>query len=369
MLTKNEMRTSTVNLKYIDALKGIAILLVVLVHFNQSFNAPNHIIRLLSGLGSHGVQFFFIISAFLLCCSYYKNISSQNYSLLRFVRDRISRVLPLYYVSLVVYIIMRLTIGAFGGLVIWKSVICHILLINGLIPNYINDLLGIEWYVADLFILYSLTPILLRIIKNIRGSIIAFVLSVILAFLVKEIYSYLVEVGVVEDGVFMHFFFTTSGFFVQFPCMAMGIVVYYLTKDISNKVNKDLIFYFGITFVILLFTIIFYLVFGLVVLTSVSIFSLIGGGMFIVSSKIEPKFEMPAISFVSKPLCYLGKHSYGIYLFHFIIIYYFSQYLQTPKYMLSWIGLFLIIVIMSLIIGNLLKGVSNVTVKFLDSAL
>ena len=49
--------------KYIDALRGVAILLVIMVHCSNRFDLPPLINQLMQ-IGPKGVQLFFIISAF-----------------------------------------------------------------------------------------------------------------------------------------------------------------------------------------------------------------------------------------------------------------------------------------------------------------
>lgn len=53
-------------LKHIDALRGIAVLLVILVHTSQSIPGISLPLRYFSKYGQMGVQLFFIISAYTL---------------------------------------------------------------------------------------------------------------------------------------------------------------------------------------------------------------------------------------------------------------------------------------------------------------
>lgn len=50
---------------YIDVLKGMAMLAVILVHFNNAWNAPIGILNKASAIGARCPQLFFIISAYL----------------------------------------------------------------------------------------------------------------------------------------------------------------------------------------------------------------------------------------------------------------------------------------------------------------
>lgn len=50
---------------WIDALKGVAILMVVTVHVSQAIPMPEWA-KLVGSFGAMGVQFFFLLSAYLL---------------------------------------------------------------------------------------------------------------------------------------------------------------------------------------------------------------------------------------------------------------------------------------------------------------
>ena len=50
---------------YIDVLKSLSIVIVMLIHFDQSFNCPIGIISRVAAIGARAPQFFFVISAYL----------------------------------------------------------------------------------------------------------------------------------------------------------------------------------------------------------------------------------------------------------------------------------------------------------------
>ena len=49
----------------IDVLRGFAILAVILVHFNNGWNAPNALLSKATSIGARCPQLFFIISSYL----------------------------------------------------------------------------------------------------------------------------------------------------------------------------------------------------------------------------------------------------------------------------------------------------------------
>mgnify|MGYP003583001991 CR=1 FL=1 len=59
--------------KWVNALRGYAILLVILIHSSQSFIVSDFVQKICS-TGDLGVQLFFILSSFILFNCYYKTI-------------------------------------------------------------------------------------------------------------------------------------------------------------------------------------------------------------------------------------------------------------------------------------------------------
>ena len=83
-------------LLYIDALRGFAILGVIVVHVAGAFPAPSHVLNVILANGGRGVQLFFVVSAFTLFHSLDSKTAGAA-GLFRFFVRRYFRVAPLYY--------------------------------------------------------------------------------------------------------------------------------------------------------------------------------------------------------------------------------------------------------------------------------
>ena len=79
-------------IRWVDSIRGIAILIVVLFHFSvhRPINYPNFV------WGKHGVDLFFIISGFVMLHSL-KNIKSSK----QFLINRFSKLYPIYIFSII----------------------------------------------------------------------------------------------------------------------------------------------------------------------------------------------------------------------------------------------------------------------------
>ncbi|HEY9657997.1 MAG TPA: acyltransferase family protein [Allocoleopsis sp.] len=81
-------------LQSIDSLRGIAILLVILVHTSKSVEGLSFPISAISNYGQMGVQLFFIVSAYTLCLSMERRREERLKEVNFFIR-RFFRIAPL----------------------------------------------------------------------------------------------------------------------------------------------------------------------------------------------------------------------------------------------------------------------------------
>jgi peptidoglycan/LPS O-acetylase OafA/YrhL len=157
------------NLAYIDMLRGVAILGVLLVHstlFGMQVvglkEMPMHIEWLLAA-GRHGVTLFFVISAFTLMRSMHIRIAEEHMPMRKYFLRRFFRIAPSYYVVLlVIFLFFGKGIGGYtdpqSAMLTWPDLIAHMLFVNGFFPYYSNDFLGTEWSVSTEFSFYLLLP-------------------------------------------------------------------------------------------------------------------------------------------------------------------------------------------------------------------
>src|SRR3979409_1142111 len=94
------MKPENPNRRYypvLDGIRGFAILLVVFYH---NFGFINYFF-----FGWLGVDLFFVLSGFLITDILLKTLTNKNY-LTNFYMRRILRIFPLYYLSLILFLII-----------------------------------------------------------------------------------------------------------------------------------------------------------------------------------------------------------------------------------------------------------------------
>lgn len=207
---------------WLDVLKALAMLGVILIHFNNAWNSPIPIISKASAIGARCPQLFFIISAYLTWAS----LAKHDVQWKKFYKKRFIRIGPIFYTALIIStlipMIKRESVGN------WIS---HFLFLNGLVPVWTNSIMGVEWYIADLALFYMLVPLLRKMIRDLRSSLIAFVVTAFLSSISLIIYNAIGGSSVQAVQMYFETFFILH----QLPVMILGIVLYYLIMKIDGK--------------------------------------------------------------------------------------------------------------------------------------
>ncbi|HCR3457236.1 TPA: acyltransferase, partial [Proteus mirabilis] len=170
----------------INGIRAVAVLLVVLFHYNREFIPGGFI----------GVDVFFVISGFLMTGIIFRGIKSQNFSLLKFYISRGKRIIPaLTAVIFAVLILGYLLIDPISYKTMGDHGIASLLFISNII--YKNEAgyfdvdsydkyflhswsLSVEW---QFYIIYPIALLLLSkffSIKNLRKIIVFLVISLFL---------------------------------------------------------------------------------------------------------------------------------------------------------------------------------------------
>lgn len=328
-------------LSWVDALKGIAICGIVMIHSGGA-KLPSYL-GSIGAAGKNGVQLFFLISSFLTFTSY-KN-GEQKFK--KWFFHRIVKLIPLYYISIVVAVLFG---GAgeywlVGDRITIKNVVVHLLFLHGFFPGYVDSIIGVEWYLGALVIFYMLIPILCKKICTLEKSIVYFIWCSIVCQLIIQICT-----RVTQDLSYEYIYdayFNTFWFIAQFPVMLLGIVFYYI-RDLGKKVNNKRIFANTLFFCFLV------MIGGMIVrenkLLGLSECTLFGICFLVLafSQSVRSTFVID-----NKLFRLLGKNSYPIYLFHYFIIKLYERYVPEPfeNLVVSWSVKYIVVLAISLFIA------------------
>ncbi len=215
--------------------RGVSILMVLILHaaiMTPGISEHKWIFYLSSHL-SHGVQFFFLISGWLITRSFEQKKYQSNPIKFFFLR-RFGKIFPLYFVFLNLNILFFLLCvyflkepvfyrnsTSFSNLD-WHNYFLHLFFFQGIITDHLHTLLDGSWSIVIEVYFYLLFPfIIYKFSKTILAALKFFLIS-----LVISIY-------------FSMYFHSTSLvnsyyiFPIQLPCFLLGILAYRI-KQIYN---------------------------------------------------------------------------------------------------------------------------------------
>lgn len=305
-----------------DSLRGIAMIGVILIHSGN--NVPRNFGILTEAIisnGNKGVQIFFIISAILLYRSYveYRN----KYTDMRvgivmvWYGKRFLRLIPLFWLTNTAVLlysgIKNMGISATDA----KNYICNCLFLHGFFPKYINAI-GNNWYIGTLAIFILLIPFIYRLINSIWKACALLGISWLLQKMIEK------TVAIWNFGQDMEIwknYWNGFSIFKQLPIMTIGIILYFLLfhYEIHLHIYNKLVDRFETTGAVALLYGSFFILCGslfyaVVTYQSIYKFAVIIGLLIIVL------FCYPVPLIVNRFYSFVGKYSYGIYLFHLLLL-------------------------------------------------
>lgn len=329
---------------YLDSLKGLSMLLIILMHCGiSSISGPLGSIG--SNFGVMGVSVFMLISGYLTFPSY----ESSSTDTLKWCLKKYMRLFPLYLTAIITALITGTNnlywLGNESHVTV-PNVLSHLLFIHGLFPHYCNSILGIEWYLGALFLYYLVTPILYKYIKSLESAIIALLLSLLATPVLNNLVYKIMPSS--SDPIIYEAYKNTFSPIRLFPVFIVGIALYFIVKKNSCKSvlhNKSL------SYILILFA--FVMIVGQVLdanslfhFSNYTMFSLWFGIIIFAQSLSEN-------ALLSNPVLRLiGKYSYAMYLFQYIVIEAYDKLTQVQmnfavRFSLITVFLFLLSMILT----------------------
>lgn len=309
---------------FIDALRGLAILGVVLVHSSLTVAPASSLLLWFMVEGSRGVQLFYVASALTLCMSWTSRSAYEISPARNFYIRRFFRIAPMFYIAILTYIFINgfsPTYWAPNGISWWFIPITAVFL-HGFHPETITSVVPGGWSIAVEMSFYFILPFLLPYIKSIKSCLFFLFISLLLSCLnlliVPHIFSYPEnQQYLIKDFVFLNFF-------GQLPVFITGILGYLVLRE---KYPRRQIAIAGVPIFIILLLSFLYPAFGMKSHYMVEkMFKMphhfIAGGLFTVFAILLANW--PEKLFVNRITTLLGKLSFSMYLTHFAILRFFT---------------------------------------------
>lgn len=301
-------------LKHIDSIRGVAILLVILVHTSQSINGLTFLTRWVAEYGQMGVQLFFVASAYTLCLS--ANFrQNEDQMLKKYAIRRLFRIAPIYYLGIIGYFIISLIMSIYhnGNIVIdskytFKNIISNIVFVHGFYYPANNNIVPGGWSIGTEMAFYLIFPALFFVAKKqINASFKKSAIWIVAGLMLSQVsLLFLKWNGInISNNNFVYF-----NLINQIPVFFIGMGYYFINplKNLSHKWTIDL----G-AFIILTFASIY--LWQIVKINYLfSIIPFISGISFLFLIEIFRKKD-----FLNHPfLIRIGQVSFSMYIIHFI---------------------------------------------------
>ena len=223
-------------LAFIDAVRGLAILMVILVHTAQAVPGRSKLLEMVASYGQMGVQLFFIASAFTLCKSWLGREHEQNKTANYFIR-RYFRIAPIYYIGILIYFPVSIYANyRVRGIAVPDeqytvfNVMANVLLVHGFVPSANNGIVPGGWSIGTEFAFYALFPFVVRwFSKNEDRLTPRFLVGVVLASIaltmVAALALFLMTGKGIENGDFFYY-----NLINQQPVFVMGIAYFFASR-------------------------------------------------------------------------------------------------------------------------------------------
>ena len=341
------------NITWVDSLKGIAMCGVVMIHAGGAV-LPSFLGRI-GNIGKNGVQLFFVISVYLAYSSldrvYSKDDKRFDINKLKtWWLGKFLKLMPLYYMAIFLYTVIeggnKGWLGNEGHVTV-KNILAHMLFLHGLVPHYSNSILGVEWYLGVLAIFYFCVPFLHKIVNSFEKSVLAFTV-VAFACPVINTFAHSLCVDKAEAEIYLSYI-GTFWIFAQLAVIMFGIIVYYIVKSnaLAAIKQKRILSYTLLIFASAMIVGQAYDKNILFIIGKLPLFA-VWFGMIIVSQSLCSCRLVDNVVFQQ-----IGKYSYSIYLFHFILIHLYDRFipLHVGNDIINWGIKYCIVIFVSYLIS------------------
>jgi peptidoglycan/LPS O-acetylase OafA/YrhL len=332
-------------IKNLDGLRAYSVIGVLLFHANIS----SHFYY-----GWLGVQVFFIISGYLITTILLDSKDSKNFFKIFYAR-RILRIFPIYYLALIFTVIFAFIINSSI-----KDIWYYLLYIQNYRLSWVNwnpqfpPLLNHTWSLAIEEQFYLFWPLMIWLLS--KRKLIILCLSLILtAFFVKYFLSLKFPANPIN----------WANTFANFDMLASGALLAIILKKVDIK--KVLISCLILSiFTLLIYLLVFYLKpsHHLFWETNVKLTEIDGQAfiilvipfiVFAISYLIYKNNIFTKIFFSNSIIVYIGKISYGIYLYHLIVFLIIDRYCHINNIFIISTSKFFLTMLISVLSWHLIE--------------
>lgn len=306
-------------LDYIDIARGMAILMVMLVHTSQPVNGVSQLVGDVARYGQMGVQLFFVASAYTLCFSRVKRAEEKR-PLISFWIRRFFRIAPLYYVAMIAYFLAESNMHILALIKMpysqynFETIVANVLFLHGFVQSANNNVVPGGWSIGTEMAFYLLFPFLFSLCDRAykQYGVVALYglvgMSILLNISVQLMLHQFLAIDL-NDNSFIYY-----NLINQLPVFLLGITIFFhhhytISIQLSIPVQIATFTVVTITGIILLPLKQYWLVAAFI--------PVIAGISFVFLVNILRELKYPN-TFLTE----VGQVSYSMYIFHFMFAWY-----------------------------------------------
>lgn len=214
----------------IDGLRTMACIGIVMMHIavNNNYKISGIVYKTIIPSFTNFVFLFMVVSAFCMCCGYYKKILNGQIDFSDFYKKRFLKIFPFFGFLVLLDMVLSPSVNVF------YEAFANLTLLFGFLPNAGNmTVIGVGWFLGLIFVFYICFPFFCVLLENKKRAWIIFGISLIYNFVCTNYF----EVG--------------RSNILYSACFFLGGGLIYLYRDKIEKFDKGSIAYgiAGIVFI------------------------------------------------------------------------------------------------------------------------
>src|SRR6478609_5334711 len=216
-------------LAFIDALRGLAILGVILVHAEGAVAPASPWLHTLMAAGARGVQLFYLASALTLCMSWAARAPHERKPVRNFYIRRLFRIAPMFYFAIAGYLLiygLSPRYYAPNG-IHWYYVAVTALFLNGFHPETITSVVPGGWSIVVEMTFYLMFPLLVQRVRSIGALAALFAVSIAAAEVAARAAYRVYAHAYPPEQLYLVDAVATLNFISQFPVFIAGILTFW----------------------------------------------------------------------------------------------------------------------------------------------
>ena len=289
----------------IDGLRFVAITLVLIQHFALTIGTK-------ISAGYYGVDLFFVISGFLITSILFKSKEeSFGRAYKNFIGRRTLRIFPIYYTTILILWILNLDVVRDKLIWLISYTYNYAWVLYDIPKTPINHF----WSLCVEEQFYLFWPIIVLSLRNYPKILITVILLIITFGFMQSIFNVIPEISK----------YNYVNILTRMSSLGIGAfgAVYSTNYKLSEKFFRNTVVEIAI-FILLVVSLVFPYKFQHISLALISMYLVLKAAKFDFSIEFINKF------LTNKKIVYIGTISYGIYVFHLPITYYFTIYIFDP---------------------------------------